>query len=266
MRPRRILAVFASLGLALSLGACADDEPAVDGGRESLVIGVSLTEPGLSAAGPDGPVGFDVDVATYVARRLGWSDSEIEFRTVVATDRQSALESGTVDMVVAAYAITAERAEGVAFAGPYLLAGQDLMVPFDNADVTGPHSLRGKVVCAASGTAATAIRSPEYSAGATVRVLADTGACVEALLSGRVDAVTADDVVLTGYAAQHRGDVKVLGSPFTTEAYGIGLPKSSPDVDVINDVLQQMIDDGTWASDYEKALGTTAPLPPTPGG
>lgn len=265
MRPPRVLAVAASLALALSLSACGDDSSDTNS-QDKLVIGVSLVEPGLSVNGPDGPTGFDIDVARYVAKELGWSDNEIEYKKVLPADRQSALASGTVDMVVAAYSITPERAETVDFAGPYLVAGQDLLVQSDNADVTGPHSLNGKVLCSAQGTtAADNIKTPEYSSGVTLRELGDNAACVEALLAGDVDAVTTDDIILQGFASEHPAQLKVLGSPFSTETYGIGLPQGSPDVDVINDVLQSMIDDGTWAADFEEAFGTTAPVPPTPG-
>lgn len=265
MRPPRILAVTASVVALLSLSACGGDDEATNS-QDNLVIGVSLAEPGLSVPSANGPVGFDIDVARYVAKELGWSDNEIEFKKVLPADRQAALDSGTVDMIVAAYSITPERAASVDFAGPYLTAGQDLLVKADNSDITGPHSLDGKVLCSPAGTTAAAnIKSPQYSSGVTLREMPDNASCVQALLAGEVDAVTTDDVILTGFVSQHPAQLKVLGSPFSTELYGIGLPKGSPDVDVINDVLQQMIDDGTWASDYEDSLDATPPLPPTPG-
>ncbi|CAN5690826.1 glutamate ABC transporter substrate-binding protein [soil metagenome] len=267
--PRAFTAVLIAGALSLSLSSCSGSAADVPNTDNTLVIGISGTQPGLSLDGPDGPKGFDIDVATYVAHQLGWTDSEIEFKQLDTAQRPTALESGAVDMVVAAYSITPERMQDVDFAGPYFIAGQDLMVAVDDADITGPHSLDGKVLCSTAGsTSAATIKTAEYSAGVTLKEYPDNAACADALLNGEVDAMTGDDIILAGFVARNPGKLKVVGSPFSTESYGIGLPKGSPDVAVINDVLNQFVDDGTWKADFDKNLaasGYSAPMPPVAG-
>ena len=92
-------------------------------------------------------------------------------------------------------------------------------------------------------------------------------ACVEALRNGAVDAVTTDDIILAGYAAQYPGQLKVVGKPFTEERYGIGLAKGdTASRNKINDAIQAMIDDGSWQKAFEATVGASGypmPAPPT---
>lgn len=271
MSVRQVAAAARSTVLVLSLTACAGGGPLAGtlvGGEDDLVVGVSGDLPGLSAARGDGFVGLDVDLAGYVARGLGWDERDVRYEIVPPGDRERALVEGEVDLVVAAYSITDERERSVDFAGPYLVAGQDLLVAEDST-VTGPRGLDGLEVCGAQGSAGLArVVEDAYSPGAVVREELDTAACVGLLLAGEVDAVTDDDVVLAGHAQQHPDDVKVVGTPFTSEYYGIGLPEGSPDVAVVDDLLARAVDDGTWQAALDEHLGRsgwTTPLPPVPG-
>ena len=91
-------------------------------------------------------------------------------------------------------------------------------------------------------------------------------ACVEALKNGAVDAVTTDEVILAGYAAQSPGTFKIVGKPFSEERYGIGLKKDDTELRTkINDALEKMEKDGAWKAAFDKNLGPagiTAPAPP----
>lgn len=257
--------------LATALAACSGDGgDSGDNPEDDLVIGVSGTNPGLALANADGTFsGFDVDMGSYVAKKLGWSERQVTFRMLATDEREAALSTGEVDMVVSAYSITAARAEVVDFAGPYFVAGQDLLVPKGSA-ISGPSSLDGRTVCGSTGSTGLArIQQPEYSQAAVLREAEDNAACVDLLLAGQVDAVTTDDAILAGFAAMHPDDVRVVGSPFSTEYYGVGLPKGSPDIAAVNYALQMAIDDGTWQSSFERNLGSSgyvAPLAPAPGG
>jgi len=76
------------------------------------------------------------------------------------------------------------------------------------------------------------------------------------LAQGNVDAVTTDDAILKGYAAQKPDKLKVVGKPFSEEKYGIGLPKDDKALrDYVNDQLQAAFDDGTWQKIYDATLG-----------
>ncbi|CAN5690980.1 glutamate ABC transporter substrate-binding protein [soil metagenome] len=268
MRIRTAVAVLAVGAPSVALGGCAADGSADPSAR--IVIGVDGTTRGLSYPGADGTFsGFEVDVATYVARGLGWSPDTIELYPLDTDGSETALASGAVDMVVSG-ALSPADSQDVAVAGPYFVAGQDLLVDLDDAAITGPHSLDGTSVCSTTGsTAAQDLTSPEYSPGAHLRELPDTSACVTALLAGDVDAVTGDDLVLAAYAEQHPGRLKVLGSPLSTQQYDIGLPAGSPDVAAVHALLEEMVADGAWQASFDRFLGHSGltPSPPRiPGG
>ena len=83
--------------------------------------------------------------------------------------------------------------------------------------------------------------------------------CVDALLGGQVDAVTTDDIILAGYAAQYPGKLKVVGKPFTTEKYGIGLKKDDKaGRDAVNAAIEKVFADGTWKAAFEKTARPVA--------
>src|SRR5262249_45473634 len=157
-----------------------------------------------------------------VAGELGVPEDKIEFVTTVSQNREPFIQQGKVDLVVASYTINDERKKKVSFAGPYYVAGQDLLVRADDSSITGPDSLSGKKVCSASGsTSAKRLKETYVPKGAKLQEFDAYSKCVAALLGGSVDAVSTDDIVLAGYAAQNAGKLKVVGKPFSTERYGI---------------------------------------------
>ena len=91
-------------------------------------------------------------------------------------------------------------------------------------------------------------------------------ACVEALKNGAIDAVTTDEVILAGYAAQSPGTFKIVGEPFSEERLGIGLKKGDSELRTkINDALEKMESEGAWKAAFDKNLGPagiSAPAPP----
>ncbi|MCK6212336.1 glutamate ABC transporter substrate-binding protein [Georgenia sp. EYE_87] len=259
-----------TLAAAMALTACSGgepgetDEPAGDGGTaagggggESITIGVKIDQPGLGLQEGSEYTGFDVDVAKYVAEKLGYAEEDIEFVESVSAQRETLLENGQVDMIFATYSITDERKERVAFAGPYFVAGQDLLVAADNTDITGPEALNGKVLCSVEGsTSAERIRD-EHSEGVELYPAQTYSECVELLAAGNVDAVTTDDVILAGYAAQaeYEGQFKVVGNPFSEENYGVGLPKENDVCEDVNAAITEMIEDGTWEELIARNVG-----------
>jgi glutamate transport system substrate-binding protein len=268
MSVRRTTALVGAAALALSLAACAD-EPDSSDPTDTLVIGISGSYPGIAQQDDDGTFsGFDVDLAAYVAEGLGWNARQLEFDIVAPDERETALRHGDVDMVVSAYSMTPERDTSVDFAGPYLVAGQDLLVAQDST-ITGPRNLDGMTVCGLEGSPdLERLQDERYSPGVEITTQSDTSRCVGLLLDGTVDAVTHDDVVLAGYAEEHAGELRVVGTPFTTEYYGVGLPEGSPDVEAVDLLLTRAIEDGTWDAAFERYFGRsgwTPPLPPTPG-
>lgn len=245
--------------LALPLTACGvEPDPT---GTEQVVIGVSGTQPGLATVDADGTFsGFQVDLATYVARGLGWDADDLRFVLVSPGRAEAALADGDVDVALTSYAEPAAEV-----AGPYLVAGQDLLVARES-QVTGPRHLDGLTVCGVAGSAdLERLQAPDLAPGALVRPADDLAGCVDRLLAGEVDAVTADDVVLAGWAAEHPDDLRVVGTPFTTTTYDIALPAGSPDVAVVDTLVAQALADGTWQAAVDRwfgGSGWTTPPPP----
>jgi glutamate transport system substrate-binding protein len=92
--------------------------------------------------------------------------------------------------------------------------------------------------------------------------------CADALRNGQVDAVTTDNVILTGLVQGGQGAFELVGNPFTQEPYGIGLKKGDDDFrGYINDTLEQSFQDGSWAAAWDRTAGAItgepAPEPPT---
>ena len=121
---------------------------------QKIAIGVKFDQPGLSIKNPDGQLsGFDVDVARYVAGRLGYPPDRIAWIEAPSGQREMLLRNRQVDYIVATYSITDARRKKVDFAGPYLIAGQSLLVRADNTDITGAASLeQHKKLCSVSGS------------------------------------------------------------------------------------------------------------------
>lgn len=255
------VAVAAALALSVSAAACGSDDDnggGGGGGDDTITIGIKFDQPGLGLKKPDNTyAGFDVDVATYVAKELGYSEDQIEWKETPSADRETALQRGDVDMIAATYSITPEREEQVDFAGPYLLAHQDLLIRSDDSISKG-EDLNGKKLCSVTGSTSAQNVKEEIAPDAQLRERGTYSECVTALASGAVDAMTTDDCILAGYAAQDRnqGKFKLAGLQLSNENYGIGIPKGEDKLKKkINNALEKMVEDGSWDKFVEKNFG-----------
>lgn len=253
--------------VASGCGGGSDKSAGQNAADGKLTIGIKFDQPGLGLQNKDGSFsGFDVDVATFVADKLGVKPDGITFKESPSQQRETLIENGQVDFIVATYSITDKRKEKVDFAGPYFITGQSFLVRSDNTDITGPDSLKGKKVCSAKGS--TPAQNIEKNYPDTQLQVYDTySLCLEGLKGGAVDAVTTDASILAGYAAQQPGVFKVVGKPFTTEKYGIGLKKGDTETRTkINDAIEAMISSGAWKAALEKNFagsGFEIPAPPS---
>lgn len=230
----------------------------------SITIGTKFDQPLFGLVGPDGvPEGFDVEIATLIAGELGIGEDDIEWVETPSQNRETAIENGEVDMVVATYTINDERKQRVGFAGPYYLAGQSILTLASNEDIQGPDDLAGTRVCTVSGSTPEANLLENYP-DVEVVPFGTYSECLEPLRNGQVDAVSTDNVILAGFAAES-DDLEVRGEPFTEEPYGIGVAKDDVDFRMwINDVLEQLYDDGRWTQAWESTAGTVLPTPEPP--
>ncbi|WP_026316898.1 glutamate ABC transporter substrate-binding protein [Actinokineospora enzanensis] len=224
-----------------------------------ITIGVKEDQPGLGFRDPTTNQfsGFDIEIARLVAAKLGFDAGKINYKVVQSAGREQAIINGDVDIYVGTYTINDKRKQQVSFAGPYFIAGQSLLVRKDDSSITGKDTLKGKKVCSVTGsTPIGRIRDQQLTEPSNIVEFQGYSQCVDKLVAKEVDAVTTDDAILKGYAAQQNDLLKVVGEPFSKEPYGIGLAKDDKALrDKINDILQGALDDGTWQSTYDSTLG-----------
>ncbi len=211
MKLRKVTAATAAaLVLALTATACGGDDDKGDtgsGGGDKIKVGIKFDQPGIGLKEPDGSFsGFDVDVATYVAKQLGYEPDKIEWVETKSADRETALARGDVKFIAASYSINDKRKAKVDFAGPYLLAHQDLLVKADS-DIAKGTDLNGKKLCSVTGSTSAQNVNDTIAPKAQLKEYGGYSECIAGLQSGAVDAVTTDDSILAGL----RGPGQVQG-------------------------------------------------------
>ena len=188
----RALAAACALACAVSLAGCGASE------EGKIRIGIKFDQPGLGFKKSGTYVGFDVDVATYIAEELGYTRDEIVWKEAPSAQREAMLQNGDVDMIIATYSITDSRKAVVDFAGPYFVAGQDLLVRDDETEINGPEDLNGKRLCSVTGSTSAVTVKEKFADEVQLMEQPGYAECATALFSGIVDAVTTDDIILAG--------------------------------------------------------------------
>ena len=262
MKIRRISATAAVAVLALGLAACGDsgtDTGTGGGGGEGkkLKIGIKIDQPGLGLKEGAEYTGFDVDVAKFVAKELGTDEGDITWVPAPTPQRETLIQTGQVDLIFATYSITDARKEKVSFAGPYLIAGQDLLVRSDETAITGPETLTGKKLCSVKGSTPAQKVKDKYP-GVQLQEFGTYSECMTALVSKGIDAVTTDNTILAGFASQdqYKGKLKVVGKVFSEERIGVGLKKGdTATCEKVNTALKKLVDSGEWQKAIDANLG-----------
>ena len=263
------LVVLAACGSGGGSGPNPTPAPVAGAPGGKLTIGVPFDEPGLGVRTGDAYTGFDVDTAVYIAGALGVTRDNITWKEANADQRQQLLESGGADLIVSTFSITDQRKQVVDFAGPYFVAHQDLLVRRNDTEITGPEALDGKTLCSVPGTTSAAYVTSHFLGNIKLLEKPRFSDCVNSLANSEVDAVTTDDVILAGFAAQpqYQGKLKVVGKGFSDEIYGVGVKKGNSDlVGKVNAALKQYIDDGSWRKSLDanvRPSGYSIPDPPT---
>ncbi|TDC56226.1 glutamate ABC transporter substrate-binding protein [Actinomadura sp. KC345] len=238
------------LVLAFALVGCTAAEASITG-NDVIVVGVKSDQPRLGFKENDRFTGFEVDVGTYIARHIG--ASKVEFREVRSDNREKKLDEGAVDLVLASYSITPDRAKLVTFGGPYYVAHQDVMVRRGETRIRGVRDLAGRRMCQASGSVSTERVVVGLSIPAKLVPGSSYSDCVAKLRGGQVDAVSTGDLVLAGFAAP---DLEIVNSPFTDEHYGVGMRKGDIDgCEAVNKAITTMYQDGTASELLRKWFG-----------
>ena len=241
--------------------------------KGKIIVGTKFDQPLFGLKNPlTGAIeGFDVEIAKIMAQgiyggSLADAAKHIQFVETVSKVREPSIQEGKVDIVVATYTINNTRKQVVDFAGPYYIAGQDIMVRKDDTSIKSVTDLNGKKVCSVQGStslANVAAKAPKADLSITFDSYSK---CAEALKDGRVQAETTDNVILAGLVKDNKDAFRLVGAPFTTEPYGIGLKKGDDAFrQFLNDRIEASYRDGSWSAAYDRTVGTAGiPAPPPP--
>jgi ABC-type amino acid transport substrate-binding protein len=283
-RWRWLIAVLALT--ALVAGACGgdgDDENGGDTGGETeveefeagtpmaeiqergeLIVGVKYDVPPFGFENPEsGEIeGFDVDISQEIADRLGVELNPVE---AISDNRIPFLQQGEVDLVASTMTITTDRDAEIDFSEPYFIATGRILVPSDS-DIAGVDDLAGKRVCTATGSTYEATLK-EQAPEAKLELVDSYSECFELVQNGAVDAVSTDDVILTGMIIQDE-TLKMVGEELTVEPYGIGIPDGETEMkEFVDGVLAELFESGRWTEIYDEWVGqytgTEGEAPPT---
>lgn len=224
--------------------------------RGKLLVGVKYDTKlfGLKDPSSGQVEGFDIDISKAIAKHILGDENAIELKEVTSKTRIPMLNNGEIDMVVATMTITEERKKEVDFSDVYFQAGQSLLVK-KGSPITGLESLTkdSKVLGSKGSTSVKNIK--EKVPGITVLEFDNYQDAFNALKAGKGDALTTDDAILYGMAAQDAG-YEVVGKPFTDEPYGIAVQKGNSEVvKAINDTLAELKSNGEYDKIYEKWIG-----------
>jgi polar amino acid transport system substrate-binding protein len=226
--------------------------------RGRLIVGVSADTYLLGSRNPlTGRIeGFDIDLANAIGQAILGPNPQVQLVVITAADRIPALTEGRVDIVVRNFTINCDRWTKIAFSQVYYEAGQKVLVR-RGSGLTDLASLAGHRVCAPKGTSS--LKNLQEQAPSAVAVPSDTHTgCLVLFQQGEVDAITGDDTVLAGLAAQDPYAVVTDAPAFTKEPYGVATNPAAVDlVRFVNAVLEQMRADGRWAAMYAAWLAPT---------
>jgi polar amino acid transport system substrate-binding protein len=235
-------------------------DPKASGGRLTVIRERGRLIAGVSADtllfGARNPVsgnfqGFDIDRLHAISKALFGDPNRIDFKVITTAQRIPALQENDVDIVARTMSITCDRWAQVAFSGQYYEAGQQVLVPRQSA-AEKIEDLDGKRVCAPAGSTSL-LKLKDYPQVKPVPADTHTG-CLALFQQGRVDAITGDDTVLAGLAAQDPY-AKVVGEKFSSEPYGLAMKKGEkPLVAFVNSVLEKEKSDGAWQASYDRWL------------
>ncbi len=196
-------------------------------------------------------VGFDVDIATEVARRMG---VKVKHVTTAWDGILEGLIGGRYDGILGSMAITPERLERVDFSDPYYLDGAQLLVRKDS-NINGPEDLQDATVALVTGT--TFEKDAEKIEGITdVKLFEDDNQTLDELRNGRVDGVITGYFVAVNAVKEFPEDFKLAGKRIREEKIAVAVRKGNEEfLEAINKALADMKADGTYAEISKKWFG-----------
>lgn len=269
MKVKKIVALVAAAAMMLSMAACgstADNgSNAADGSAkaeatdnasdsDTLVMATNATFPPYEYVDGDDYKGIDIEISQAIADAMGKKlvVDDIDFDSIIP-----AITTGKADMSLAGMTVTDERKESVDFSDSYATGVQVIIVPEDS-DITGPDDLTDKMIGVQQGTTGHIYCSdtPENGGFGEDHVTAypNGASAIQALLTGKVDAVVIDNEPAKAFVAENDG-LKILDTEYVTEDYAIAVQKGNKELlDQINTILAQLKADGTLQSIIDKYI------------
>ena len=235
--------------------------------KGKVIIGVKFDVPLIGLKNPvtGSLTGLDVEMGKIIAKAIyGTDKGTVEFVEAISANRLPFVKDNKVDVMLSTFSITDARKKEIGMAGPYYIAGQDLLIyKVELNNIKSIADMGGRKVCAQTGS--TSINNIKIGAPTAVILdLPTTANCVEALKDGRVDAVSTDDLLLAGFAEKNP-QLALVGKQFSVERYGVGV-KFGDDAfrSYINDVIETSYKDGSWKKAVESTVGSGGIKTPEP--
>ena len=215
-----------------------------------LRMGTNATFPPYEYVDENNEVaGIDADIAAAIADKLGM---ELEITDMAFDSLIPALQSDTIDIVLAGMTVDPERAESVNFTDSYATGVQVIIVP-EGSDIASPDDLEGKNIGVQTGTTGDLYCTDDYGQE-FVKQFDNGPLAVAALLNGQVDCVVIDNEPAKNYVAANEG-LKILDTAFANEDYAAALAKEDTELfEQVNTAIQELKEDGTIASIIEKYI------------
>ena len=196
-------------------------------------------------------VGFDIDLMNAVAKEMGYS---VEWMQMSFDGLIPAMLTAQVDMAVAFFTVTPERAKRINFSDPYYRSGLTFVVRSTDKDkYPQADSLKGKRLCAQLGSVS-AMKGETFSPG-NVATFNDAYAAYLELKAGGCEAVINDRPVNQYFMATSKAasDAYELPDILDAEDMAMVLPKSKPELlEQVNQALKALHDNGTYQQIYDK--------------
>jgi polar amino acid transport system substrate-binding protein len=208
-------------------------------------------------------VGADIDIVHSIASAILGDPNKVQLVVLDIADRAAALQRAQVDVVVDQFTVTCDRQRTVEFSSAYMTATQRLLVPVGSG-VREAEDLRGQRVCTSLGSTTERVLRG-LPLGLDVLSLRSLPDCMVEIEAGRVAAVSSDDVILAGLAAQDP-QTEVVGRALDHSSYAVGMRPDAPDlVRFVNALLERSRNDGSLQASNKRWLGRTldpVPVPP----
>ena len=219
-----------------------------DGGV--LRMGTNATFPPYEYVDENNEVaGIDADIAAAIAEKLGM---ELEITDMAFDSLIPALQSDTIDIVLAGMTVDPERAEQVNFTDSYATGVQVIIVP-EGSDIASPDDLEGKNIGVQTGTTGDLYCTDDYGQE-FVKQFDNGPLAVAALVNGQVDCVVIDNEPAKNYVAANQG-LKILDTAYANEEYAAAIAKDNTELfEQVNAAIQELKEDGTIDSIIEKYI------------